>query len=195
MIKINTVHLVLILCLSISQTCTAHNTDHITIDCKEEVNPTHNPIEQFMDFLSKRGYGIDVETPDRDVALVQISKEDGEISHLSFEIPHRIDMREEYSSDIDKAVNTRNELPFAAFRILRSAPIDETVDIGLNDWTLYNVRAVDAGKYGYLLCYNKNKRNQRDVACMTMNYFASCLKFYKANRHTSDAHKESTQKA
>jgi len=159
-----------IFCVLSTQICMARNTDHIKPDCTERVKS--HAVEEFMDYIIKHGYGAWVATPNRGVPVILVSRDEGTISYLRCEIPHRIDMLMQYSHDINEAVETRDELPFAAFRELRkTAESEEAINVEVKDaygtWTLYNAREVDAGKYGTILCFDPQEGDKINVTCMT----------------------------
>lgn len=160
------------------------DTSAIKPDCKTEVDPNGNPLEQLLDYYYENGgkYNFWVSTPNRAVPLISISTEDGKVTYLQFKIPHRIDMDEKYSNQIDEAVKTRPELPFAAYHFVRNVPQDETVDIKLDNWMLYNLRMANAGKHGKYMCYNMEPDSDKDCGCFPIEEFEEYLKFYKPNK-------------
>jgi hypothetical protein len=167
---------------------TENSSPNIDPACYIKVDPNGNPLEQLLDhiyYLEER-YGNQsdfwVSTPNRAVPLIRLTGLKKDEGFIRFEIPHRIDMDSKYSKEIDEAVETRSELPFAAYRFVRNVPQDETVDIALDDWILYHARLADAGKYGQFLCYNVKKDSDRDCGCMPIKEFAECLRFYKPNK-------------
>ncbi len=162
--------------------------EHIKPDCSSMVDSNANPLEQLLDYIYKRGasYSLWVQTPNRGVSVVQVSSEKGKVTYLRFEIPYRIDMDSKYSHEIYKAVDTRQELLFAAYRFVRNVDRKETFNIQVRDEVVSNARPVDAGKYGYMMCWNLNEKNNKNCLCATMAEFAEWIKYHKPNETSQE---------
>ena len=159
------------------------DTSAIKPHCSAMVDPQGNPLEQLLDYYYEHGdadyrnYDFWLSTPDRRVPVIFLRKENGKLISIEFEIPHRIDMDEKYSDQIDEAVKTRPELPFAAYHFVRTLPHNKNIDIKLDTEMLYNIRLTNAGKYGDLLCYDKAKDFDRDCRCVTLEEFKEIIDY------------------
>lgn len=160
---------------------TTLSSSNITSDHNIKTDPNRNLLEQFLDHMHTPGskfgnfYGntVSVCTPNRKAPLIRLCISDCKVTSLRFEIPHRIDMASKYSEEINNAVDTRDELPFAVYRYVRTIN-NKTIDISCGCHHFYHATIIDGGKYGKFMSYSIND-NKNNRSCLPMDEFIEWL--------------------
>lgn len=176
------------------------SSSNITSNCPFTVYPHGNPLEQLLDYMnnsteegvyhrSQDTFTISVANENDTIGGTLICKEtnvkDREAITLEFKVPFPNDYagREaasKFSEEVEKAIETKSELPFAAFHFVKNSSEEaDMADITISGWpcTFYKTRMVNAGRYGDFLCFNKDDYHPDNYTCMNLRAFAAYIRY------------------
>lgn len=181
-------------------TAIPNSSSNVTSNCPFRVYPHGNPIEQLLDYMnnsteegiyhrSHDKFTISVANEDNTIHDTLIYKEtnvkDREAITLEFKVPFPNDCASReaaatFSEEVEKAIETKSELPFAAFYFVKnSSQKADMADITISGWpcTFYKTRMVNAGRYGDFLCFNKDEHRPDNYTCINMRAFAVFIRY------------------
>lgn len=176
-------------------TTVPYNSSNITSNCPFTAYAHGNPIEQLLDYMnnsteervyhrSHDKFTISVANENNTINDTLICKEalDPEAISLEFKVPdnYRTEATRKFSEEVEEAIETKSELPFAAFRFIKNTSEEaDMADITISGWpcTFYKVRMVNAGRYGDFLCFNKDEHRPDNYTCINMRAFAVFIRY------------------